>query len=123
MTLHVLFTTDGIPGWIGSAPLDGSEPVEGVTIEFMAGHRRTTGGKWVPRARVMPVPPTPEAIAEAAEADYQTALAWRDQALREALMQQADPLFFLWQRGEATKADWLAAVAEVKARYPKPERS
>jgi hypothetical protein len=69
----------------------------------------------------MPVAPSPEDLAEAREAEYRTALEWRDQALREALAQEADPVFFRWQRGEATKADWLAAVAEVKARYPRPE--
>jgi hypothetical protein len=122
MTLHVLFTADGIPGWIGSEPCAGSEPMDGLTVEFMAGHRRTSGGKWVARVPEAPVAPTPEAMAEAQEAEYKTALVWRDQALREALMLEADPLFFQWQRGEAGKADWLAAVAEVKARYPKPER-
>ncbi len=123
MTLHVLFTDNGIPGWIGLEPCEGSEPVEGLTVEFLVSHSRTAGGKWVARPPVKPVAPTPEAVAEAAEADYRSALAWRDQALREALMQESDPLFFLWQRGEVTKADWLAAVSEVKARYPKPERS
>jgi len=31
---------------------------------------------------------------------------------------EADPLFFKWQRGEATKEEWLAKVAEIKERYP-----
>lgn len=38
---------------------------------------------------------------------------------REAYMQEADPLFFKWQRGEATEQDWLNKVAEIKARFPK----
>jgi hypothetical protein len=122
MTLHVVFTEDGTPAWIGTEPREGSEPVEALTVEFLVGHRRTGTGKWVVRVPEKPVAPTPEAVAEAAEADYQSALAWREQALREALMQESDPLFFLWQRGEVTKADWLAAVSEVKARFPKPER-
>jgi hypothetical protein len=122
MTLHVVFTRDGIPGWIGSQPCEGSEPVEGMTVEFLAGHRRTSSGKWQARVPAKLAAPTAEAIAEAQETDFRTALVWRDQALREALMLEADPLFFQWQRGEAAKADWLAAVAEIKARYPKPER-
>jgi hypothetical protein len=122
MTLHVLFTDAGIPGWIGSEPREGSEAVEGMTVEYLVAHRRTAQGKWVARAPIKQVAPTAEALAEAAEADYQAALAWRDQALREALMQEADPVFFRWQRGEATKEDWLAAVAEIKARFPKPEK-
>jgi hypothetical protein len=31
---------------------------------------------------------------------------------------EADPLFFMSQRGEATTAEWEAKVAEIKARYP-----
>jgi len=122
MTLHVLFTKDGIPGWIGSAPRAGSEPVEGLTLEFLAAHRRTAKGNWVARAIPEPVAPTPEEIAAEAEAAYAAALEARDQALREALAAEADPQFFRWQRGEAERADWLAAVAAVKARFPKPEK-
>ena len=33
---------------------------------------------------------------------------------------EADPLFFKAQRGEATMAEWLALVAEIKMRYPYP---
>lgn len=39
--------------------------------------------------------------------------------LRAAAYQyEADPIFFKWQRGEATQADWLAAVEAVKSRFP-----
>ena len=122
MTLHVVFTETGTPGWIGSEPREGSEPVEDLSLAFLIAHRRTAKGSWVARSPVKPEPPSPEALAEAREAEYQAALADRDQALREALAAEADPLFFRWQRDEATKADWLAAVAEVKARHPKPDR-
>jgi hypothetical protein len=37
---------------------------------------------------------------------------------RAAYVAEADPLFFMSQRGEATQADWLAKVAEIKARWP-----
>lgn len=120
MTLHVLFTEDGIPGWIGTAPREGSEPVDGLTVEFLSAHRRTTHGRWVAREASVPVAPTPEEAAAQAEAEVQASLLLRDQTLREALAAEADPLFFRWQRGEATREDWLAAVAEVKARFPKP---
>ena len=120
MTLHVLFTEDGIPGWIGNAPREGSEPVDDLTVEFLAAHRRTKRGKWVAREAPVPVAPTPEEVAAQAEAEVQAALLLRDQMLRDALAAEADPLFFRWQRGEATREDWLAAVAEVKARFPKP---
>lgn len=37
-----------------------------------------------------------------------------------AYKEEADPLFFKYQRGEATKEDWLAKVNEIKERFPKP---
>ena len=33
---------------------------------------------------------------------------------------EADPLFFMSQRGEATVEEWQAKVAEIKARFPYP---
>lgn len=40
---------------------------------------------------------------------------------RAAYAAEADPLFFMSQRGEATQAEWLAKIAEIRARYPMPE--
>ena len=41
------------------------------------------------------------------------------EALRRAAYQlEADPLFFKAQRNEAALSDWLAKVAEIKARFP-----
>jgi len=37
----------------------------------------------------------------------------------EAYRTESDPLFFKWQRGEATEQDWLYKVSEIRARYPK----
>ena len=36
----------------------------------------------------------------------------------DAYRVESDPLFFKAQRGEATMDEWLAKVAEIKARYP-----
>lgn len=33
----------------------------------------------------------------------------------------SDPLFFKWQRGEATKEEWLEAVQSIKDQFPLPE--
>ena len=38
-----------------------------------------------------------------------------------AYTQEADPLFFKWQAGEATKEEWEAKRAEIRERYPYPE--
>jgi hypothetical protein len=37
----------------------------------------------------------------------------------EAYRNEADPLFFKAQRGEATMQEWQDKVAEIKSRYPK----
>ena len=37
---------------------------------------------------------------------------------RTAYEQEADPLFFKHQRGQATKEEWLAKIEEIKARFP-----
>lgn len=54
-----------------------------------------------------PTPPTAEQIQEAVTA-----------ARAAAYVKESDPLFFKYQRGEVLKEDWLAKVAEIKARYP-----
>lgn len=38
----------------------------------------------------------------------------------EAYRTESDPLFFKWQRGEATEQEWKDAVAAIKARFPDP---
>jgi hypothetical protein len=58
--LHVVFTDDGVPAWIGPEPREGSEPVDH-DLMFLAAHRRTKGGKWV--RRDPPPLPTPEELA------------------------------------------------------------
>jgi hypothetical protein len=40
---------------------------------------------------------------------------------RAAYTAEADPLFFKWQAGEGTEADWLAKRQEIRDRYPYPE--
>ena len=42
-------------------------------------------------------------------------------ARQVAYAQTADPLFFQYQRGEVTEAEWLAAVQAVKDAHPYPE--
>jgi hypothetical protein len=46
----------------------------------------------------------------------------QQEAARQAAYQlEADPLFFKWQRGTATEAEWLDMIADIKLRYPYPE--
>ena len=37
---------------------------------------------------------------------------------RVAYTIEADPIFFTYQRGEATEQEWLDKIAEIKARFP-----
>lgn len=57
-------------------------------------------GEWAPPST--PVAPGP-APSEIRQLEYQ---------------RRADPLFFKWQRGEATKAQWLSEIAAIRAEYP-----
>lgn len=117
VVLHVIFTPDGIPGHISADPHPQSEPVEGLDLAFLIAHRRTETGEWVARDPAPVWLPSAEEVAAQAEAERREADALRDAAVREALAAEADPLFFKWQRDEATRAEWLAKVAEVKARF------
>jgi hypothetical protein len=36
---------------------------------------------------------------------------------REAFQKEADPLFFKYQRGEASKEEWLSKIEEIRDRY------
>jgi hypothetical protein len=40
-------------------------------------------------------------------------------ARKNAYTQEADPLFFKWQAGEATQAEWQAKRDEIRQRFPK----
>ena len=44
-----------------------------------------------------------------------------ENARAAAYARTADPLFFQYQRGEVTEAEWLAAVEAVKTAHPYPE--
>lgn len=41
-----------------------------------------------------------------------------DAMRRAAYQAEADPIYFKWQRGEATEQQWLDKIADIRARYP-----
>jgi hypothetical protein len=57
---------------------------------------------------------TPEDLAADVQSQNQNHRAARNMAYAI----ESDPLFFKWQRGEATKEEWLAAVEDIRARHP-----
>jgi hypothetical protein len=78
----------------------------------------------------IPVEMTAEEIAErdASEAAWLAETNARLKAQQEANRKaaytaEADPLFFMSQRGEATVEEWQAKVQEIKGRYPYPEET
>ena len=54
------------------------------------------------------------------QVQYETQVAAVEQARLSAYEKQSDPIFFKWQRGDATEAEWREAVAKVKAENPYP---
>jgi len=68
-------------------------------------------------------PYTPEEIAvvEAALAEDKAKERGRVEIRRRtAYQEEADPIFFMIQRGEATLEEWQAKIAEIKTRLPYP---
>ncbi len=54
------------------------------------------------------------------QVQYENQCAAVEAARLVAYEQQSDPLFFKWQRGDATELEWREAVAKVKAENPYP---
>ena len=68
------------------------------------------------------IPDTAELIAtfpnyETALAEYTSLL--NKEARTNAYKQESDPIFFKWQRGEATQQEWLDKIADILQRFPK----
>jgi hypothetical protein len=64
-----------------------------------------------------PKPEKPDYNPDEREAQRKAAEAQANR--KSAYEQEADPLFFKWQAGEATEAEWKAKRDEIKARFPK----
>lgn len=92
-----------ILGWIPftADPLDAGAEFDVAELY----ERMTRSPSIQPYVPPVPVPPTMEE---------------QEAARRVAYVEEADPLFFMAQRGEATEQEWLDKVAEIKARYPYP---
>ena len=67
-----------------------------------------------------PQPTQAELDAAWPQVDYANQCAAVEAARLAAYEQTSDPLYFKWQRGDATEAEWLAAVAQVTADNPYP---
>lgn len=72
-----------------------------------AGYLQVADGSWTQAWRVRPM--TEQELANLAQQ--------KDEQRKAAYQNEADPLFFKWQRGEGTQEAWLAKVAEIKVRF------
>jgi hypothetical protein len=67
------------------------------------------------------VKPTEQALeALWPEVQYEVAYQNVEQARQVAYRETSDPIFFEYQRGDKTEAEWLAAVQAVKTANPYP---
>jgi hypothetical protein len=55
------------------------------------------------------------------EVQYEVAYEQVEKTRQIAYAQTSDPIFFEYQRGDKTEAEWLAAVQAVKDAHPYPE--
>lgn len=124
--LHVVFTGDGIPGWIGTEPREGSEKmpetirIAGVetpcTVEVLAGHmRRPADGRWVKRPK--PPAPTAEERQAARQAQRQAIRDARRAELRAAIAAEMPELLAQLALGEITREDLAAARQAIRDRF------
>jgi hypothetical protein len=67
-----------------------------------------------------PQPTQAELDAAWPQVQYDQQVASVEAARLSAYEKESDPLYFKWQRGDATEAEWRAAVAKVKADNPYP---
>ena len=67
-----------------------------------------------------PKPTQAELDAAWPQVEYNVQVAAVETARLDAYEKQSDPLYFKWQRGDATEAEWRAAVAKVKTDNPYP---
>ena len=67
-----------------------------------------------------PKPTQAELDAQWPTVDYQNQYNAVETTRRTQYEAQSDGIYFAWQRGDATEAEWRAAVAKVKADNPYP---
>jgi hypothetical protein len=90
-------------------PVTPTQPPEHTETEVVedAGYLQLADGTWQQAWRVRPM----------TEHELEALAQQKDEQRKAAYQNEADPLFFKWQRGEATEQQWLVKIAEIKQRY------
>jgi hypothetical protein len=92
--------------------IDTELPVASVTeIIEQDGYNQLPDGSWVANWVVRPMN----------EDELNNLLKTIENTRKAAYEDEADPLFFKVQRGEAALEEWQAKILEIKTRYPYPE--
>jgi hypothetical protein len=120
--MFAILEKDGTPTWFGPAEVAGAEDVGDVPVETLIACRRNKAGKWVKRTPKPAVEPTPDELARQADDEFRARAEDRRRAVADAMREEADPLLAEVFAGELDREVWLAKRAEIRARYPKPER-
>lgn len=68
-----------------------------------------------------PKPTEQELLSLWSQVQYEMEFSRVERARARAYREKADPVFFEFQRGDATEAEWLAAVQAVRDAHPYPE--
>lgn len=76
-----------------------------------------SGIEWLDQSQTKPTEAEIDAQVDRLEALEPARIATQNR--RTAYINEADPLFFKAQRGDATTEEWMAKVAEIKERFPK----
>lgn len=86
--------------------------------QTLGGHGLNSDDDWIMAIEGSPV--TLEQLQAAYDAYDSTQIQNREaeEKRRRAFREEADPLYFGWQRNENTEQDWLDKVAEIRARHP-----
>ena len=74
--------------------------------------------EWLDKNQTQPSEEEIQQELERLQAEYPKKVAQASRAA--AYSQEADPLFFKYQRGEVTKEEWEAKIEEIRQRYPYP---
>jgi hypothetical protein len=93
--------------------------------------RRYTGAEWTLNGddysgltwlSESPKPSEDDLLSLWPEVQHEVAMERIERARQVAYRQTSDPIFFEYQRGDKTEAEWLAAVQAVKDAHPYPEQ-
>jgi hypothetical protein len=79
----------------------------------------TTGERQVIQLTAEEIAQAQAQAEQAAQAEAQWKIDNASQLRQQAYIAEADPLFFKWQAGEATEAEWKAKRDEIRSRFPK----